>query len=309
MGVKSRRRNDAFNTGSTSGRGTPVDPTRVPGAPSVPTIIPHFEEAHADVSTESSNESGIPQSTTEGNGTPTGAPAVQSAAPVKDPNFGFYKENGDFETDPMKIAAAFTMQAANSRSTGQPFDARFPSYKHPTSGVSVENISKLDESKAKPTLMPAIKVVYKGKDANRFGLESQKPGAKWNNQHGGYEKQGEIRPSGINWTGEEKNRSKHEASYFENLVLPAANKIAEIHQKLNSEKNGGTSSIAAVTDKNNNSELQCSFCGTTAERDTSKPETDNDFITDHAILKNGWCRAAMLAHNTMHPIKGNLEEI
>ena len=307
MGVSSRRRNDAFNTGSTSGRGTPVDPTRVPGAPAVPLITPHFEEAQAQVNTESSNESGIPQSTTEGNGTPvTAAPA---AAPIKDPNHGFYKENGDFETDPMKIAAAFTMQGANTRSTGQPFDARFPFYKHPTSGVSIENISKLDESKAKPTLMPAIKVVYKGKDANRFGLENQKPGAKWNNQHGGYEKQGEIRPSGINWTGEEKNRAKHEASYFENLVLPAANKIAEIHQKLNSEKNGGTSSIAAVTDKNNNSELQCSFCGTTADRDTSKPETDNDFITDHAILKNGWCRAAMLAHNTMHPIKGNLEEI
>jgi hypothetical protein len=279
----------------------------VPGAPSVPLITPHFEEAQAQVSTESSNESGIPQSTTEGNGTP--AAAAPSAAPIKDPNHGFYKENGDFETDPMKIAAAFTMQAANSRGTGQPFDARFPSYKHPTSGVSVENISRLDESKAKPTLMPAIKVVYKGKNADRFGLERQKLGAKWNNAHGGYEREGEIKPSGINWTGEEKNRAKHEGSYFEHLVLPAANKIAELHQKLNIEKNGGASGVAAVTDKNHTSKLQCSFCGTTAERDTSKPETDNDFIGDHSILRNGWCRAAMLAHNTLHPIKGNLEEI
>ena len=306
MGVSSRRRNNAFNQGSTSGRGTPVDPTRVPGAPSVPMIIPHIEEAQAQRSTESSNESGITESTIEGNGTSsTTTPAV----PVKDANYGFYKENGDFETDPMKIAAAFSMQAANSRSTGQPFDARFPSYTHPTSGVSIENISKLDETKAKPTLIPAIKVVYKGKNANRFGLERRKSGAIYSANYGGYETEGEIRPRGINWTGEEKTRAKHEGSYFEHLVLPAALKIAEIHQKLNTEKNGGTSSIAAVTDKNNTSELQCSFCGTTAERDTSKPETDSDFIADHAILKNGWCRAAMIAHNTMHPIKGDLEEL
>jgi phosphopantetheinyl transferase (holo-ACP synthase) len=262
----------------------------------VPATQPETESA------ESTNESGIPQSTTEGNG----ALSVTTAAPEKkkDEKFGFYKENGEYETDPAKIAAAFVMKNASSRATGQPFGARYPEYIHPESGVSTENISLLDEKKAKPTLTPAIKVTFKGANGGRFGLDRQKKGAKFSGSYGGYETEGEIRPRGLNWTGEEKTRSKHEGQYFENLVMPAALKIAEIHQKLNDEKRGGPSGTAAVADSSETNAPQCSFCGTVGD---SKDKSG--FISDHAIMKNGWCRAALMAHNALNPIKGNLEEL
>jgi hypothetical protein len=306
VGVPSRKRNNAFNTGSTSGRGTPVDPTRVPGAPAVPLITPHFEEAHAEVSTESQNESGIPVSTTEGNAAPSASPTA-AASPVKDPNFGFYKENGEYETDPSKIAAAFVMRPAATRATGQPFGARFPEYIHPESGVRVTNISTLNENKAKPTVAPAIRISFKGKNAKRFGLEDQKGGGRYV-EGVGYPLNGDIRPTAFTWDGSEKSKAKHEGQFYEKLVMPAAIKIAEIHQKLNDEKKGGPSGIAAVSNTKATDNIQCSFCGTVMSTQGSS-EKQKDFVSEHAITKNGWCRAAVMAHNAMHPIKGDLEDL
>jgi hypothetical protein len=292
VGGSSRRRTGAFSQGSASGRGTPVNPSQVPGAASVPLITPHFEEAHAQVNTESVNESGIPQSTTEGNAT-SAAPAT----PIRDPKHGFYKENGEFETDPAKIASAFVMRPATTRSTGQPFGARHPEYIHPESGVSTQNISTLNENLATPKLNPGIRIKFDGPNAHRFKLTDFVPG-----QY--VKKQGEIIPSGMGWDGSEKGRAKHEGQFLDRLVMPAALKIAAIHLKLNDEKRGGPSGVVAVADKNDTATPQCSFCGTVGE-----PKDTSSFISEHAITKNGWCKAAVMSHNAMHPIKGDIEEL
>ena len=307
MGVPSKRRNDAFNRGSTSGRGTPVDPNRVPGAAAAPLITPHFEEAQAQVNESSENQSGIPTSTTEGNGVSSSAPAT----PIRDPKHGFYKENGEYETDPAKIASAFVMRPASTRSTGQPFGARHPEYIHPESGVSTENVSLLNENKAKPTVAPAIRVSFKGTNSKRFGLDQQKGNAKYVDGIG-YPLEGDIRPTGLTWDGSEKTRGKHEARFLNELVMPAALKIAAIHSRLNDEKKGGPTGVAAVADKEDTNNLQCSFCGTVAKashRTDTSAEEKTGFLSDHSIMKNGWCKAALMTHNAMHPIKGNLEEL
>lgn len=293
MGVPSKRRNDAFNRGSTSGRGTPVDPNRVPGTAAVPLITPHFEEAQAQVSEGSENQSGMPTSTTEGNGGSASAPAT----PIRDPKHGFYTENGEYETDPAKIASAFVMRPATTRSTGQPFAARHPEYIHPESGVSTENISKLNENRATPTLSPGIRVKFNGSNPGRFKLNDFIPG-QW------VKKQGEIMPSGTGWDGSEKGRAKHEAGLLDKIVMPAALKIAAIHLQLNTEKRGKATGVVAVADKNETNTPQCSFCGTVGE-----PDNKQGFVAEHAITKNGWCKAAVMAHNAMHPLKGNLEEL
>jgi len=292
VGGSSRRRTGAFSQGSASGRGTPVNPNQVPGAASVPLITPHFEEAQAQVNTESVNESGIPQSTTEGNATST-APAT----PIRDPKYGFYTETGEYETDPAKIASAFVMRPATTRSTGQPFAARHPEYIHPESGVSTENISRLNETRATPTLSPGIRVKFDGSNPGRFKLNDFIPG-QW------VKKQGEIMPSGTGWDGSEKGRAKHEAGLLDNIVMPAALKIAAIHLQLNTEKRGKATGVVAVADKNETNTPQCSFCGTVGEADNKQ-----GFVAEHAITKNGWCKAAVMAHNAMHPLKGNLEEL
>lgn len=292
MGVSSRRRTGAFSQGSSSGRGTPVNPTQVPGTAPIPVITQQVEQAQAQTTEGSQNESGITQSTTEGNA----APAATTAA-VRDPKHGFYTETGEYETDPAKIASAFVMRPATTRSTGQPFAARHPEYIHPESGVSTENISKLNETRATPTLSPGIRVKFNGPNPGRFKLNDFIPG-QW------VKKQGEIMPSGAGWDGSEKGRAKHEAGLLDKIVMPAALKIAAIHLQLNTEKRGKATGVVAVADKNETNTPQCSFCGTVGESDNKQ-----GFVAEHAITKNGWCKAAVMAHNAMHPLKGNLEEL
>jgi hypothetical protein len=93
---------------------------------------------------------------------------------------------------------------------------------------------------------------------------------------------------------------------FKHVIWPAAQRIAQRHKFLNDRANGGPAGIAIDSEPESNWHT-CAFCGSNAQK-LSKEESEK-FVSSHAIMSNGWCRAAVQAHNLYHPIKGDLEEI
>jgi hypothetical protein len=241
--------------------------------------------------------------------------AQQYAKELNKPGFGLYKDNGELETDAEKIAASMKI----SRGDGSSTDSDLPvlSYNNPKSKLKYK-------SEAYRMWPDGPKGYFLAKDAeeggdlyergdykNRLHTSHTINGIKSPKEEG-YDKEHNYRIvgdviSGIPATDGEAVHSLHASQYTEDylrntMALEVAKHIAKRHQILNDRAKGGSTAASAGFVDSKTGDNTCKFCG-------AGGLNNEEFKVDHQISSNGWCKAALDAHNSVHPIKVPFEGI
>jgi hypothetical protein len=213
--------------------------------------------------------------------------------------YGFFIEDGSFEDDPMKIAAAFKLTPGRTptsdgsgRNYGHIAGVMYPVYNHPKSGIKTKNWSHDYEFRGEDDgpRRVGVGVIIQGVNDRSKGPLDDDHNYTHVVQAPHVDDPSKVTPEHI----------------FKHVVWPAAQRIAQRHKFLNDRAKGGPAGVA-VDAAPATSMHTCAFCGSSAQK-LNKEESEK-FVSTHSIMANGWCRAAVQAHNLYHPIKGDMEEI